>query len=308
MNVGEVDTSITLVKTLYIVTQGQVDAVLAPNPHGHPLPVRSPQPLRRAVYVEPFGDLGATVKAQVNFLGYKSAHLLAFLSSDLGGDLITARVFTYNCDEKIDVADNLRRKMVSKYLIGTEVSGHSWIAQYRAGQPGYFLTGHDAATNLWRIARLESDAFGGTILTLRPIRLRGDLPDLTLDSVQEPLVRDEIAHNYRDLQGALTGHSFRSVVTASKNIVESATRVLLHRAGLEPGKALFDNLNALKEKRVTGFSDLSFHAAHKIRLMHARTHVDRATSEAPVDPELALSCVEDLKHVLREAGLTAAGK
>ena len=58
-------------------------------------------------------------------------------------------------------------------------------------------------------------------------------------------------------------------------------------------------LNDSKQRDTCGWTDLQYHIAHKIRILHGRTH---ATTRVPLRPELALSTVEDLNCFLRESG------
>lgn len=306
----EIDTSILSIRTILIHDfQGSSDWILTPNPQGHPLPVRMDNPLRRAVYVPSGGDLDLSIRNAATFLGYKSQPLLAFLSSDANGAVVTSRIFAYEGEERVDVASNLSNRAVSKHVAPRHDTSYSWVGDWNQGKPGYFLTGQGSTSSLWRLVRLEVDAFGGSILTLRSIRLFGDLPDLALDLIPESIVRSEISEHYRELQSAIASHSFRALVTHTRDIAEPVAAEMLRRLGGTPGRDLADHLKQVKDRRekgteLSGFSDLAYHVAHKIRLLHARTHPDCAEEHGrALNPELALSCVEDLKVLLHEAGL-----
>lgn len=308
----ELDTSILTIKTLLFVEhQGSSHWVLTPNPQGYPLPVEMRSPPRRAAYVPAGGDLDQAIRNASAFLDNKNQPVLAFLSSDAGGALVTSRIFVYAASESVAVASNLSGRPTTRYIAPRNDSSYSWVSDWTQGRPGYFLTGQGNVSALWKLARLEVDAFGGSLLTLKAIQLFGDLPDLALDAIKEPIVRSEMAEHYKELQSALASHSFRAVVTHARDIVEPVAAELLRRIGEQPGRDLGSHLRVFKKRRDQGaeieaFSDLSYHLAHKIRLLHARTHPEGAEDHGrPLDPELALSCVEDLKLILRESNLTA---
>ena len=311
----ELDTSILTIKTLLIVEhQANSHWVLTPNPQGYPLPAQMNSPLRRAVYVSAGGDLEQAIKNAASFLDNKKEPVLAFLSADAGGAVVTARIFVYAASESVAIASNLSGRPTTRYVAPRNDSSYSWVGEWIQGKPGYFLTGQGNVSALWKLVRLEVDAFGGSLLTLKSIQLFGDLPVLALDDIKEPIVRGEIAEHYKELQSALASHSFRAIVTHSRDIVEPVIAELLRRLGEQPGRDLGGHLQQFKKRRdrggeVEGLSDLTYHLAHKIRLLHARTHPEAAENHGrSLDPELALSCVEDLKLILREAGLTSDTK
>jgi hypothetical protein len=50
------------------------------------------------------------------------------------------------------------------------------------------------------------------------------------------------------------------------------------------------------------FTELDFHLMSKLRVLHQRTHVERAISRL-LSPELALTAAQDLVELLRSVGL-----
>ncbi len=166
------------------------------------------------------------------------------------------------------------------------------------------------AGSLWRIERIEFDAFNQSLLTLRPTVLTGDLPTLKLDAISNSLARQEISAQYEELQKAIASHSYRAVVTYSRNLAEKIAHHQLEKGGKSAGRDLNGSLETIRKQRAAAkdelpwFSDLVYHIAHRIRLIHARTHLDRTEKVGrSIDSGLALSCVEDLKELLRESGL-----
>lgn len=157
---------------------------------------------------------------------------------------------------------------------------------------------------------MDIDAFDCTIFLLSPMRLLSGLPKLNFAHVSDALVRAEIDGHYAELQRAIGSHSYRGIITHARSIAEQALGICLASNGQTPGKDLNDHLTILRELRskskneLDWFSDLAYHSAQKIRLLQARTHIDRAVKAGrPVQPELALSCLEDLKEVLHETRL-----
>jgi hypothetical protein len=118
-------------------------------------------------------------------------------------------------------------------------------------------------------------------------------------------VRNELLDQYGDLQAALARHAYRDVVTKARNIIEGVLRWVLLEAGQTPGRDLFDHLGTLRrliEERRAPVSDLTYHLAHKVRLLHARVHPEQVSSQGrSLAPELALSAVEDLREILIDA-------
>lgn len=300
------DSSILGVRSLLIHQSRHL--VLTPNPQGHPLPVTMSTSLRKGYYISPSEDLDAEIKRAASFLPNKNTPLLAFISTDPGGGIVEGRIFIHAGEKRISIADNLHDQMVTEYVAVLQASQYSWVGDWEQGKAGYFLTGNTSASNLWKIVRMETDAFGAPIFTLRAVRLLGDFPALSLNGIVAPLIRDEIAAHYRELQSAVINHSYRAAVTHARDIAEPVVGEMLRRMGEKPERDLAKRLEQMRSLRVKAelesFSDLAYHMAHKIRLMHALTHPDRTQKRGrAIEPGLALSCVEDLLALLREAEL-----
>jgi hypothetical protein len=221
-----------------------------------------------------------------------------------------ARIFVFDKEQKVSLSGSLSNQPITKYVSPQQGSGHVWVSDWQQGRAGYFLTGYSVSADLWKIVRMDVDAFGSVILVLNPMRLLAGLPNLRFGNISDALARGEIEQHYAELQTAIASHSYRAMITHARSVVEAVLGYWLAANGQTPGKDLGNHLKLVRKLRkaatgeLTWFSDLGYHSAHKIRLLHARTHVDRAAKQGrSVQPELALSCLEDLKEILRETRL-----
>jgi hypothetical protein len=169
---------------------------------------------------------------------------------------------------------------------------------------GLFLTGHGEGS-LWKIFRAEVDLLSRWVLTLSPVQISWRCPPADFSSLSAPLLADEVRGHYADLAAAIASNSYRAVVTDAKNIVEA---IVADRLGnVEKSRDLGENLKAIKylledgSRRATcGWTDLEYHIAQKIRLLHGQTHATSPTKTGrPLRPEFAGSAVEDLIELLR---------
>ncbi len=62
-----------------------------------------------------------------------------------------------------------------EYAVTTTFAGWSWLSEHENGGAGYFLTGVASETSLWRVPRIEKDAFSRSLFTLSPVRLSATL-------------------------------------------------------------------------------------------------------------------------------------
>jgi hypothetical protein len=191
------------------------------------------------------------------------------------------------------------------YRAATAHAGWSWISDARDGRHGYFLTGTVGDDSLWRLFRLETDTFQRSVFTLSPVRLAAGCPDADFSSVSIPLLAQELAAQYAELCRSVVSHSYRDVVTKARNIVEG---LMWARLGATGGRDLAAHLKTVKDllesqRETCGWTDLEYHLAHKIRLLHARTHAPQtAKTGRALTPEFALSAAEDLIELLRSWG------
>jgi len=310
MSSQHVSTSIETVRSILIDASLNHQAVLTPSPYGYPLPLQ-PQPrLLRSIYIASNDNLESAIQRARQRLRNAKEPLLGLLPPFEQNGEISGRIFVFDREEKVSLSGSLRSQPVTKYVSPHQGSGHVWFSDWEQGRTGYFLTGHAASTNLWKIARIDIDAFDSAVFLLTPLRLLSGLPNLALANISDALSRAEIDGHYAELQTAIASHSYRGIITHARSIAEQALGICLASHGQTPGRDLNDHLTILRELRskskseLDWFSDLAYHSAQKIRLLHARTHIDRAVKVGrSVQPELALPCLEDLKEVLRETRL-----
>jgi hypothetical protein len=193
-----------------------------------------------------------------------------------------------------------------QYLPTTTQGPWNWLDEMRAGRPGYFLTGSVGDSVLWRLFRLESDVYHRAIFTLCPVRLTAGCPGADFSAVTDPLLATELAAQYNDLCASVTNHAYRDVVTKSRGIVEGLVYEKLRVGGHATQRDRFHDLQLVKklveqgaQGAARGWSQLEYHLAHKIRLVHAQTHPTQAVKVGrPLRPEFGLSAVEDLVELL----------
>jgi hypothetical protein len=178
----------------------------------------------------------------------------------------------------------------------------TWVSDARMGNYGYFLTGEVGNDSMWRLFRMESDVARRSVLTLAPVRLASGCPRADFASLPDSLLAKEVADQYKDVCRSVVNHSYRNAVTQSRSIVEG---IIWARLGATGGRDLFADLRTIKnlletKKESCGWTELEYHLAHKLRLVHAQTHASQvAKSGRALTPEFALSAVEDLIELLR---------
>jgi IS1 family transposase len=186
--------------------------------------------------------------------------------------------------------------------------GWGWESEIGSGRLGYFLLGASQGTNLWRIARVETDHVGRCEFTVIPVTLPHGLPTPEFDAIDVGL-REELVQQWAELGRAYVEHRSHALVTAAKNVGEG---LLYWKLGDRSGRkrqdlgSLLQKLKSLLDDKLARetapFSDLDYHLLSKLRLLHARTHPERATRDR-LTPELALSAAEDIVAVLRSLHL-----
>lgn len=293
---------------LYLLDSGHRQAILLPNEDGVPTFV-DPQPMAtRSVYIH----AGRTEhedlqQAQIELGTGRS--LLVYVACPDGPPRRCALCFTFQRtitgpwqEQTIHHGAELH-----EYAVTTTFAGWSWLSEHENESAGYFLTGVASETSLWRVLRIEKDAFSRSLFTLSPIRLNATLVAADFAPLEDALLVGQLRAQYEDLARSVEQHAFRDVVTKAKNIIEGVIAgklgLLDDRDRLDSGLKMIRKLLEDKETRAAcGWTDLQYHVAQKIRLLHGRTH---ATTRTLLRPEFALSVVEDLNFLLREWGLVA---
>jgi hypothetical protein len=294
---------------LYLLERSRVSLVLVPDSTGVPTVVY-PQPvLFRTAYVAA-SDVDAGIASARTRLANNNFMLLAPISCPDGPPHRSALLFAYqqeiNGMSWLDGTRSFHGAKMLQFKPTTTQAPWQWLSEARAGQSGYFLTGTVGDSSLWRLSRLETDAFRRAIFTLSPIRLAVGCPSANFSSVPDALLAAEITAQYRDLCASVVAHGYRDVVTKARNVVEGLVSARLRSAGKSTSRDLFGDLQTVKrlleddkQRDECGWTQLEYHLAHKIRLVHGQTHPTQAVKAGrALRPEFALSITEDLIELL----------
>lgn len=294
---------------LYLLERSRVPLVLTPDSTGTPTVVY-PQPvLYRAVYLST-DELETGMLRARGQLANDNCWLLVMISCPDGPPHRSALLFTFqqamNGMSWRDEAQIFHGYKLLQFRPTTTQGPWTWLNEMRAGQPGYFLTGTVGDSSLWRLFRVETDAFHRSVFTLSPVRLTAGCPHADFSSLSDPLLASEVTAQYRDLCASVVSHAYRDVVTKARNIVEGLVSVRLKAAGQPTSRDLYGDLQTVKklleddkQRDTCGWTQLEYHLAHKIRLVHAQTHPTQAVKTGrALRPEFALSVVEDLIELL----------
>jgi len=262
--------------------------------------------LRRAAYVSSAQDLEKEMQSIGSALsGAWPKILLALLNSPEGPPYRTAKVFLHEGlvqHKQIENSGQIRLVSSAHYVAAG--SGQAWDQDAEKGSVGFFVSGANDRSNVWRVFNVEMDAFGSSIVTLSPLVLANGFPELTLAEASEPL-RSEILGHYEELQRHVLSYSYRAAITSAKNIVEAiiSPKDNLAETLAKMGRKILE----AKEKKTTLPSpELTYHLAEKLRLLHQYTHPGGAERKGrSVSPELALTVVHDLIEIMRELGYTS---
>ncbi len=301
-------------RTLYVGTRADAALFVVRAPDGL-IEAEDDAPPVRAVY-EPDGpDLDDRIRVAGELLGRGRPHLLVPLACPDGPPRRYVLVFRYSREEASErVRDRTGRITmtlpVSRFECSMTGEGLTWETDHQRGRAGFFLTGTPGGLSLFRVFRLEADPTGRLLVTLTPLLFATGLPHADFGAITDPIVRAEIEGAYRELNEAAAGYQFRSMVTRAKDVTEGVVGALLHQAGHNVPRDLYERLREVREilrkqgEGALGLTWLEFHLAHKIRLLHARTHPGPAGPPArPLTPELAGTVVADLAEILRQLGM-----
>lgn len=292
---------------IYILERERLPAILAPDSDGVPTLV-DPHPfVLRSAYIG-LDNLEEGLLQARGRLGLPQCDLFIAEECPDGAPNRSGLMFFFNealtgvswhDGKKTHHSAQMRRFRVATGVGPTRFPDDAW-----QGRLGYLLTGHARDNSLWRVTRLESDAFNRLVFTLAPIRLATGLPVPDFSSLGQPLLADELARQYQDLCGSVTHHAYRDVVTKARNIVEGLVAARLRVQNRPSSGRLFDDLESVKKlldgptRNACGWEDLEYHLCHKIRLLHGRTHVSQVAQTGRLRPEFALTVVEDLAYLL----------
>lgn len=298
-------------KELYLLDRAQVRAIMAPDSDGV-ITIIEPQPfVLRAVYVGP-DNLEREIPRARGRLIEPNCPLLVLIPCPDGPPHRCGLYFTcegtrtnisWRDEKNTHFAASLRSCLV---LTG---SGPSGLVDKRQGRLGFIVSGSAGEDSLWRVTRLETDAFDRSVFTLAPIRMAPNLPIPDFSAIKHSLLAAELTQQFQDLCRSVTQHGYRDVVTKARNIVEGLVGSRLQVQQQPSAERLYNYLaevekllNNKKTRDTCGWTDLQYHLCHKIRLLHAQTHVGHVLQSGALRPELALTVIEDLLYLLGEWG------
>ena len=273
------------------------------NVSGEGFPL-DPQPfLVRASYVASEEQLQQSWPSILTTLKEpKPQQMLRLLPSPDGPPYRAARLFYFGGQDRI-TANKGRSDISVDVLYPVGDTGQSWDIEAHRLKPGLFITGEGGPTNIWKIHRIERDAWSGPIFTLAPLLLASGFPVLDLSGVRNTDRRKEIASHYDELQRCVITHSYRGAIARSKDIAEA---LITEKSGRPQGDPFHTKLEDIFAQLKVGkplLSWLTFTLCQKLRLIYKRTHPENALEEGrPVSPELALSVVQDLIEILNDLG------
>ena len=273
------------------------------NVSGESFPL-DPQPfLVRACYVASEEHLQQSWPTILTSLKEpKPQQMLQLLSSPDGPPYRAARQFYLGGQETIHV-NKVRSTLSVDVLYPVGDSGQPWDSDVRRLKPGLFITGEDGPTNIWRIHRIERDAWRGPLLTLTPLLLASGFPVLDLSGVHSSDRREEIASHYDELQRCIITHSYRGAIARAKDIAEALITEKSGKPQSDPFHTKLEDIFAQLKGGKPLLSWLTFTLCQKLRLVYKRTHPENTLEEGrPVSPELALSVVHDLIEILNDLG------
>jgi hypothetical protein len=265
------------------------------------------------------GGQGALLNAQCEFvraLFVKSADLDRTLKQAPG--LLSLENVSLFCITKANRDDMVgflfgwipRKQILLDYGAtpwATCYQAEEWSELQRDGDWGFLITG-PGDNSVWRIVRAEPDHIMRAKLTVTAVFPATGFPQMNFSRVRDSQLRTRIETDWARLQELVANKHGDEAVTASKNILEGLFSDVLESAGQPPGGNLVQKLERLErlldaDPKSVPICKLGLHLAQKIRLLHQRTHPERAVSlDRQMRPEFMLACVEDLIEILATMG------
>jgi hypothetical protein len=292
---------------IIIAFPGQNDRLFARNHDNIPIPLR-PQPvLIPAFYLTSNEELEARLPAaRLSLSALPQSTLLKLLRSPDGPPNRLARIFKHIKQDRLGVLQGGRLTPKIPVQIYREVhkDNYAWDNDSTMSGAGLFITGDGDPTSIWKVSRVERDVFGAPLITVSPLITAGGFPELDLSTVNDPLIRQEVEGHYREVQKSFQTSAYRALVTNAKNVAEALIPL---KAGLAPNKTFNEMLNKIsgQQEKQDSVPELSYHLAHKLRILHQRTHLDKVTRVGRgIEPEFAITVIQDLIEILRELGYT----
>lgn len=187
---------------------------------------------------------------------------------------------------------------------------YTWKRDIENGSPGFFMTGAGGPTTLWRTSRLEVDALGRFVVTLNPARLAHGIATPNFNMVPTPL-QNFLTSNFEQFTQAVARNAHLDVIDRANSLAEGILDYCLSCVLDTPApRTLRDKLEKAKEFLFPHgdprfpMDSYGYHLAHKIRLLHSRSHANRAVGEGKtVRPEVGMGAAIDISELLVTVGL-----
>lgn len=232
----------------------------------------------------------------------KPRQMLKLLPSPDGPPYRAAQLFYFGGQDRI-TANKGRSDISVDVLYPAGDTGQPWDIDALQLKPGLFITGEGGPTNIWKIHRIERDAWSGPLFTLAPLLLAPGFPILDLSAMRDEDRRKEISSHYDELQRSILTHSYRGAIARAKDIAEALITERSSRPRSDPFHTKLEDIFSQLKNGKSLVSWLTFTLCQKLRLIYKRTHPENALEERrPVTPELALSAAHDLIEILNDLG------
>lgn len=275
--------------------------------------------LLRTVYLSESQIAGGALANVRQWLGQDRAHLLRVVPSTDGPPFRSALVYVHSGGEEVLRVPDWRlprarwiapqRTQAVRYQAVRMGSDYAWESDAALGRSGFFVTGTSGASAVWRVSRMEADALGRQMVTLSPARLAYPLATPKFDAVAQRL-REFLQQHFDALQKAVAGNLYLDVVDRSNSLAEGIIEHCLVLANRSVPSSLNDRPQEARKvlddpMKPSGFplTEYGDHLAHRIRLLHQRTHANRAARGQVVQPEMGMSAALDVSELMVEIGL-----
>jgi hypothetical protein len=153
---------------------------------------------------------------------------------------------------------------------------------------------------------METDAFRRAVFTLSPVRLTAGCPRADFSSLSDPPARKRSDGTIQrplcvGRVPCLSGRGYEGKEYRGGSCFNPT-----QGGGQPTSRDLFGDLQTVKklleddkQRDTCGWTQLEYHLAHKIRIVHSQTHpTQTAKTGRALRPEFALSVVEDLIELL----------
>jgi hypothetical protein len=267
--------------------------------------VVEPQPiLVRAEYVASALDLEREApNIRKVLLSENPPYLLNIFPSPTGSPYRLAQVFCPG-DSKVCITIGSGRQSLNAdafFPVGPEQ--RPWDRDNPGSNARLFVTGIGGPSNIWRIHRVEHDAWGSPVIDLAPYLLAPGFPTTEWSGIASEERKQEVASHYEELQQCLLAHTYRGTIARAKDIAEA---LITEKSKRHPSETFYVKLEDIHAQLKAGnmiISWLAFTLCQKIRLIYQYTHPEKAQEAGrPVTPELALGVAQDLIEILKDMG------